>query len=147
MSIKTGWQDAPVAFCNLAKTFEHNTICDSNGIQTHNHLVRKRTLNHFAKLAKWLTCVVSTYLYGIHLNFRYRACFEEGVPWHSGNYRVYIHSEMRTWHDNNIEGLYFPGAIKIVTTMIHYCYCLLAYGKLRPIIWYRMINIRFYLSV
>ena len=26
-------------------------------------LVRKRTLNHLAKLAKWLSCVVSTYLY------------------------------------------------------------------------------------
>ena len=31
---------------------------------THNHLVHKRTLNHSAKLAKWLSCVVSTYLYG-----------------------------------------------------------------------------------
>ena len=28
---------------------------DSNGIQTHNHLVRKRTLNHLAKPAKWLS--------------------------------------------------------------------------------------------
>ena len=28
-----------------------------------NHLVRKRTLNHLPKLAKWLSCVVSTYLY------------------------------------------------------------------------------------
>ena len=26
--------------------------------------VRKRTLNHLAKLANWLSCVVSTYLYG-----------------------------------------------------------------------------------
>ena len=26
--------------------------------------VRKRSLNHLAKLAKWLSCVVSTYLYG-----------------------------------------------------------------------------------
>ena len=121
-------------------------VTASNGIQTHNHLVRKRTLNHFVKLAKWLTCVVSTYLYGIHLNFRYRACFEEGVPWHSGNYRVYIHSEMHTWHDNNMQGLHFPGTIKIVTTMIHYCYCLMAYGKWRPITWYRMINITFYFS-
>ena len=25
-----------------------------------------------------------------HLNFRLRACFEQGVPWHSGNYRVWI---------------------------------------------------------
>ena len=125
--LKTGWRDSLLVFCNLAKAFKHNAICDSSGIQTHNHLVRKRTLNHFAKLAKWLTCVVSTYLYGIHLNFRYRACFEEGVPWHSGNYRVYIHSEMRTWHDNNIQGLHFPGAIKIVATVIHYCYCLIHY--------------------
>ena len=36
----------------------------SNVIWTHNHLVRKRTLNHLAKLAKWLSCVVRAYLYG-----------------------------------------------------------------------------------
>ena len=28
---------------------------DSNGIWTHNHLVRKRKLNHLASLAKWLS--------------------------------------------------------------------------------------------
>ena len=38
-----------------------------------------------------------------HLNFRFRACFEQGVPWHSGNYRVWIHSETRTWHDKKIQ--------------------------------------------
>ena len=37
---------------------------DSNEILTHDHLVRKRTLNHLVKLAKWLSCVVSTYLCG-----------------------------------------------------------------------------------
>ena len=37
-----------------------------------------------------------------HLNFRICACFEQGVPWHSDNYRVWIHSETRTWHDKNI---------------------------------------------
>ena len=36
-----------------------------------------------------------------HLNFRFRACFEQGVPWHSGNYRVWIYSETRTWYDKN----------------------------------------------
>ena len=77
--MKTGWQDSTLVFCNLAKAFEHKTLCGSSSIQTHNHLVRKRELNHFAKLAEWLTCVVSTYLYGIHLNFRYRVCFEEAV--------------------------------------------------------------------
>ena len=40
------------------------SLNDSNEIRTHNRLVRKRTLNHLAKLAKWLSCVVSTYLYG-----------------------------------------------------------------------------------
>ena len=89
---------------------------------------------------------MSTYLYDIHLNFRYRTCFKEGVPCHSGKYRVYIHPEMRTWHDNNIQSLYFPRVIKIAATMIHYCYCLIAYEKSRPIIWYRMINITLYFS-
>ena len=31
-----------------------------------------------------------------HLSFRFRACFEKGVPWHSDNYTVWIHSEMCT---------------------------------------------------
>ena len=34
-----------------------------NGTRTHNHLVPKRTLNYLVKLGKWLSCVVSTYLY------------------------------------------------------------------------------------
>ena len=40
-----------------------------------------------------------------HLNFRFRGCFQQGVPWHSGNCAVWIHSEMRAWHDNNIQSL------------------------------------------
>ena len=39
-------------------------LYDRNGIQTHNHLLCKQTLNHSAKLAKSLRCVVSTSLYG-----------------------------------------------------------------------------------
>ena len=38
-----------------------------------------------------------------HLNFRFRACFEQGVPWDSGNYGVWIHSKMRMRHDKNIQ--------------------------------------------
>ena len=30
----------------------------------HNHLVRQLTLNRLARLAEWLNCVASTYLYG-----------------------------------------------------------------------------------
>ena len=70
---------------------------DCNGTRTDNHLVRKQTLKHLAKLAKWLSCGVSTYLY------QYPACFVQKVPWHSGNYRAWIYSEMHTWHDKNIQ--------------------------------------------
>ena len=38
-----------------------------------------------------------------HLNLRFLACFVQGVPWHSGNYRVWIHSEACTWRDKNIQ--------------------------------------------
>ena len=38
-----------------------------------------------------------------HLNFRFCTCFKQGVPWHSGNYRVWIHSETCTWHDKNTQ--------------------------------------------
>ena len=38
-------------------------LSDCNWNRTHNNLVRKRALNHLAKLAKGLSCVVSTCLY------------------------------------------------------------------------------------
>ena len=67
------------------------TLYDSNGIRTHHHLIRKRTLNHLVKIAKirpvWVNGLVLIYeLSGCrfksrccHLNSRYRACFEQGV--------------------------------------------------------------------
>ena len=39
------------------------SLSDCNRTRTHNHLVCKWTLNHLAKAAKWLSCVVSTCLY------------------------------------------------------------------------------------
>ena len=38
------------------------SLIDCNTTQTYNHLVCKRALNHLAKLAKGLSCAVSTYL-------------------------------------------------------------------------------------
>ena len=35
-------------------------LSDCNGTRTHNHLVRKRTLKHLAKLAKWLSVRLRT---------------------------------------------------------------------------------------
>ena len=37
------------------------------------------------------------------LNLRFRACIKQGVLWHSCNYRVWIHAEMRTWLHKNIQ--------------------------------------------
>ena len=104
------------------------SLSDCNRVQTHNHLVHKQTLNHLAKLTKWLSYIVSTYLQWVliivcsynvtyafqsettlcshccsHLNFRYYTSFKQGVAWHSGNYRLWIHSEMHMWHDKNMQ--------------------------------------------
>ena len=38
-----------------------------------------------------------------HLNVRLRACFEQGVPWHWGNYRVSIHSKKYLGHNMNTQ--------------------------------------------
>ena len=43
---------------------EISSLSDCNWTQTQNHLVHKWTLNHLAELAKWLSCLLSTYLYG-----------------------------------------------------------------------------------
>ena len=40
------------------------SLSDCKGTRTKNRLVHKRTLNRLTKLAQWLSCVVSTYLYG-----------------------------------------------------------------------------------
>ena len=45
-------------------------LSDCNWTRIQNHLVRKRTLNHLAKLAKWLSCFLSQWavfwVYSIH---------------------------------------------------------------------------------
>ena len=56
------------------------SLSDCNGIRTHNHLICKRTLNHLAKLAKWLSCVVSTYLYGA-FDYMFLSCHVRVSEW------------------------------------------------------------------
>ena len=63
-------------------------ISDCNWTRVQNHLVRKRTL-------VWPNGWVFVY--------ELSACFGQGVPWHSDNYKVWNHSETRTWHDKNIQ--------------------------------------------
>ena len=97
---------------NLFVAQYNRSLSDCNWTGTCNYLVHKWILNHLANhlsrasLAKWLSVHLQTKWLWVqksscsHLNFRFCTCFEQGVPSHSGNYRVWIHSETRKWHDN-----------------------------------------------
>ena len=48
----------------VRKKCDNWSLSDSNRIRNHNHLlVRKRTINHLAKLGKWWSCILSSFLY------------------------------------------------------------------------------------
>ena len=54
---------------NVKELFAQNrrkswSLSDCNWTRPHNQLVGKRTLKHLAKQTKWMSCVVTTYLYG-----------------------------------------------------------------------------------
>ena len=52
------------------------SLYDCKGIRMMNHLVRsKQTLNYLAKLTKWLSFALSTYLYGV-FNCMFLSCHE-----------------------------------------------------------------------
>ena len=61
------------ARCTLCSKLFNIRNRGCNWTQTQNHLTRKQTLNHLVKLAKWLSCVLSTYLYGA-LNCMFLSC-------------------------------------------------------------------------
>ena len=56
------------------------SLSDCIGTWTHSYLVRKRTLNHLAKLAEWLSCVVSTCLYG-EFDYMFLSCHVRVSEW------------------------------------------------------------------
>ena len=55
--------------------------------------ILRTRLNHLARLAKWLSVYLRTKWFWVrsllqYLNFKCHASFEQGVPWHSGNYTI-----------------------------------------------------------
>ena len=52
----------------LGRILFNINLCDWNGIRTYNHLVRKPTLNHLAKLAAYVTWLEHTVKYTIQIN-------------------------------------------------------------------------------
>ena len=53
-----------------------------------------------------------------NLNFIFRTCFGQRVPWHWGNYRVWIHSETGTWQGKNTESN--APYIQVLTTQFNH---------------------------
>ena len=66
------------------------SLSDCNGTPTHNQLISKQTHSHLVKLAKWLSCVVSTL----------------------------CHSKTCTWHDKNIQSN--VSYRQVLTTQLNY---------------------------
>ena len=55
---------SPSRFYWQFPNYQSQVLANCNWTQTQNHSVLKRTLNHLVKLAKWLSRILSTYLYG-----------------------------------------------------------------------------------
>ena len=75
-------------------------------------------------------------------------------PRHTSTSRVVVHQNWvakcsphllkfseSIWRQCYIFGLHIPEAIKTVTAMVHYCYCLIVSGKSRSTIWNNKIKI------
>ena len=69
-------------------------------LSQHSSIIWPVSLNGWVLVYKLYGCGFETRCCDV--NFNNGACFEQGIPWHSGNFRVEIHSETRMWHDNNI---------------------------------------------
>ena len=82
-------------------------FCDCNWTWIQNHLVRKRPLNHWTKLAKWLSGHLRTKSFWVRFQLLSLKFQILRLPWAKssltwGNYRLCIHFETRTWHDKNL---------------------------------------------
>ena len=71
-----------------------------------------------------------------HLNFRYRACFEQGIPWHLGNYRVWIPSEIHRRHNKNIPSIFLTFICLLDQTTKQPLSNLVAYKTKINVLWF-----------
>ena len=80
--------------CNIG------SLSNCSSIRTHNHLIRKRTLNQLAKHIKWLSWVVSAYLYG-GIDCICSSWYVRVSQWMQTLYLP--ESETHTWYYKNIQ--------------------------------------------
>ena len=96
---------------NKKDILKNKKSSDSNGIRTHNHLVRNGTLKHIAKLAclaKWLSvCLQTKWLWVrillLSLKLQIWCLLWARSSLIQANYRVWIYSETGMWHNDNIQ--------------------------------------------
>ena len=93
----------------LFKFFKINALSGCHGIWTYNHLLCKRTLNHLAKLAKRMSCVESTYLYGALIVCSYHAAYafrSESTLWDCLNVKdVLAQNRCDIWNLSDCNGI------------------------------------------
>ena len=76
------WLHTPkVILSNCRKRLWRKRLQEKNSASSNDSWSSIETVDSFISFIKW------------HLNFRYCTCFEQGVPWHSGNYILWIYSK------------------------------------------------------
>ena len=74
--------------CDMIRTSSQMHRTDS--YSQHSSIIWRTWLNDWVFVYELSSCGFKSSC--SHVNFRFRACFKEGVPWHSGKYRVWIQS-------------------------------------------------------
>ena len=100
-----------ISFLKIYYFCTYNLLTDCNWAQTHKHLVHKQTLNHLAKLAKWLSCVASTCLCEA-FDYKLFSCYYE---FHSEStlYSCLNAKKLLTWNGCHIWSLSDSNRIQI----------------------------------
>ena len=98
---------SPLTFRHLERRFTMKLVLDMR--RTYSQIHRKDKYSELSSIIwpVWLSGWVFIYEQSgcgfesswSHLNFRFGAFSEKELHWHSGNYRMLIHSETHTWHD------------------------------------------------
>ena len=87
------------ATINMIRTYNEMQCTDKHS--RHSSIIWTVWLNGWVVAYELSGCWIESHCSLLVL--RCGVCFEQGVPWHSGIYRVWIHSETHNWSDKNIQ--------------------------------------------
>ena len=101
--------------CDMIRTDSHMHHTDK--YSRHSSIIWPVWPNGWVFVYKIISCEFESRC--SHLNFGYSACFKEIASWNSGNYKVWIHTKMHTWHDKNIQSVSKYYLIEIILLIFH----------------------------